>query len=389
MKRQLLIVLTILTAQAAMAQATGGQLDSVINSLNLKEVEVRAKKVRQEGDTISFMASSYIKKNDKVLEDLLKKMPGIEVTADGQVKYNGQWINEFYIEGSDMLGDNYSVATKNIDAQAIGSVQIMENHQDRKMLQGIQRGTAPAMNIRLKRTAKGVWSSTLSAALGAQPGFARDISATLMNFQRNKQNISVVKTNNTGSDLRREVHATDNDGSLSGTGIVTPQKPDIPDAFAYRNDSYLASVNQLFKLDDENTLTCNVNYMYDKERRRSKDMTTYTQGEDVVKTIFEQDNASLRQHYVGGHVVYKQNAAAAYLKNNLSFNLSFPDNNGIINDYLRQKLDGHYVSIDDHLDASYKRKGGGIADAGLDINYQDRTGNLSVESEGVAERVHQ
>lgn len=155
-------------------------LDSVINSLNLKEVVVTAKKVKQRGDTISFIASAYIKKNDKVLEDLLKKMSGIEVMANGQVKYNGQWISEFYIEGTDMIGDNYYVATKNIDAQSIGSVQILENHQDKKILQGSQRGTAPAMNIRLKQTAKGAWASTLSAVLGTQPDFSCDISLTLM-----------------------------------------------------------------------------------------------------------------------------------------------------------------------------------------------------------------
>lgn len=387
--RLIVLVVVSIIAVAVRAQVAGEHLDSVINSLNLEEVVVKAKKVRQQGDTISFTASSYIKKDDKVLEDLLKKMPGIEVTSDGQVKYNGQWINEFYIEGSDLLGDNYSVATKNIDAQAIGSVQIMENHQDRKILQGTQRGTAPAMNIRLKRTAKGVWSSTMSAALGTQPGFSRDISATLMNFQRNLQNISVIKTNNIGSDLRREIHATENNGSSLGTAIVTPQKPDIPDIFSYRNNSYLASINQLFKLNDEKTLTCNINYLYDKERQQSMDITTYTEGEEVAKEISEQNNASLSQHYVGGHVVYKQNSAATYLKNNLSFNFAFPDNYGLINDYLRQNVSGHYVSVDDHLDANYKRKGGGIADANFDINYKDITGNLGVENEHLTERVNQ
>ena len=82
-------------------------------------------------------------------------MPGIEVKSDGQIIYNGQWINEFYIEGLDMLGSNYGVATKNIDAHDIGTVQILEDHQDVKMLQGVRRGAAPAMNIRLKQSAKG------------------------------------------------------------------------------------------------------------------------------------------------------------------------------------------------------------------------------------------
>lgn len=142
------IILLSLCPIRLLAQNEEGHLDSIIKTLKLKEVVVKAKKVRQVGDTISYAASSYISKNDKVLEDLLRKMPGIEITGDGQIKYNGQWVNEFYIEGADMLGDNYGLATKNIDAQAIGSVQIMENHQDVKLLQGTKRGNAPAMNIK-------------------------------------------------------------------------------------------------------------------------------------------------------------------------------------------------------------------------------------------------
>lgn len=335
---------------------TSERLDSVINSLDLKEVTVTAKKIRQQGDTISYMASSYIKKNDKVLEDVLRKMPGIEVTADGQVKYNGQWIKDFYIEGADIIGDNYLVATKNIDAQAIGSVQIMENHQDRKILQNMQRGTAPAMNIRLKQTAKGAWSSTLSAALGTQPSLARDVALTLMNFQRKLQNVSVLKTNDVGTDLRSEAHATDDSASSLGAGIVTPSKPSLPEQYAYDNDSYSASVNQLVKLNDEKTLTFNLNYLYDRERQTANDVTTYFTGGDTAKTISERNKAALRQHYLGGHAVYKNNSATSYLKNNLSFDVSFPDNTGIVNDYIRQKLSGHHVSIDNNLASNYKRK---------------------------------
>ena len=84
----------------AMAQEVSTEsLDSIINALELKEVIVTAKKIRQSGDTISYSAATYRGKNDKTLEDLLRKMPGIEVKADGQITYNGQWINEFYIEG--------------------------------------------------------------------------------------------------------------------------------------------------------------------------------------------------------------------------------------------------------------------------------------------------
>lgn len=73
-----LIAFALLAVQM-MTQQAGKRLDSLVRTLNLKEVVLTAKKIRQSGDTISYTASSYMGKTDKTLEDLLRKMPGIEV----------------------------------------------------------------------------------------------------------------------------------------------------------------------------------------------------------------------------------------------------------------------------------------------------------------------
>ena len=74
------------------AQTDSLHLDSVFKTLNLQEVEVKSRKIRHSGDTVTYNASSYLSKEDKVLEDLLKKMPGISISADGSVngKYDGR-----------------------------------------------------------------------------------------------------------------------------------------------------------------------------------------------------------------------------------------------------------------------------------------------------------
>ena len=66
----------------------------------LKEVIVKAKKIREKGDTINYVAASFIDKNDKVLKDLLRKLPGLTISSDGKISVNGQWIKDFYIEGN-------------------------------------------------------------------------------------------------------------------------------------------------------------------------------------------------------------------------------------------------------------------------------------------------
>ena len=122
------LFIALLVPLLSQAQTDSINLDSIFKTLDLQEVEVKAKKIRQSGDTVTYNASSYIKKEDKVLEDLLRKMPGISVSSDGQISYNGKWISDFYIEGSDLLGGRYTIATTNINADDIATVQVMENH---------------------------------------------------------------------------------------------------------------------------------------------------------------------------------------------------------------------------------------------------------------------
>lgn len=111
----------------------------------LKDVVVKAPSIRQRGDTISYNVASFADANDKSLADVLKKMPGMEVSDKGEIKYNGKAINKFYIEGHDMLGGRYSIATNNIHQKDVGSVEVMTNHQPIKALEDMSfRKTLPS-----------------------------------------------------------------------------------------------------------------------------------------------------------------------------------------------------------------------------------------------------
>lgn len=359
-------------------QKSKEELDSVIKTLNLKEVVITAKKIKQHGDTISYTASTYLDKNDRSLSDLLRKMPGIEVKSDGQVLYNGQWIKEFYIEGMNMLGDNYGVATKNIDAKTIGSVQVLEGHQDVKMLRGIQRGESPAMNIVLKKSAKGVWSGIVEAAIGYEDGIVWDGSLTLMNFRRKAQNLSVVKSNNTGNDLRKEIGAPATFNSSLGTSVISPQAPSLSEKLTYRNRSFSGSFNQLFKTDEDKTVSFNLNYLNDREKRNSVDITDYISDDLSRYVINEMNEAQAKQNFMGCNAIFKSNGAKLYIKNKLAADITLPRAECMINQSIWQKMQGHSWIVRDEVNFNYRRARGGIADASLSIEYKDRNGKLTI-----------
>lgn len=71
----------------------------------LDDVVVQAPAITQRSDTLSYYVSQYVQAQDKNISDVLKRLPGIEVAEDGQIKYNGESINKFYINGSDFMGD--------------------------------------------------------------------------------------------------------------------------------------------------------------------------------------------------------------------------------------------------------------------------------------------
>lgn len=383
------IAALLLLAVPTKAQQAKERLDSIINSLELKEVVVTAKKIKQSGDTISYSAATYRGKNDKTLEDLLRKMPGIEVKADGQITYNGQWINEFYIEGLDMLGGNYGVATRNIDAKDIGSVQVLRNHQDVKLLQGVKSGNTPSMNIKLKQNALGIWTSTLQAAIGCQPKLSRDVSANLMNFRRKAQNITIYKTNNIGHDLRQDIGAPATFNSSYGTGLLFANSPNLNDSYAYHNNSHCLSVNQLFKLNNEQTLAFNLNYLFDKEKRDATEQTTYLTDSISRYIIDESNKSAMCQHFIGTHAVYKMNSKEHYIKNAFAASVSFPHSDGSINDLIQQQISAHSINIEDVMKINYMKKRGGIGEATLHVNYTDKQGTLRLVDRELSQVIRQ
>lgn len=385
----MLCILLCLSVLSARAQQSKERLDSVIKSLDLKEVVVTAKKIRQRGDTISYSATTYLNKNDKTLADLLNKMPGIEVKSDGQVMFNGQWIKEFYIEGLDMLGDNYGTATKNIDAKAIGAVQVLERHQDAKILQGTEQGDAPAMNIVLKNSAKGVWTGMIDAAGGYQREAAWNGSATIMNFRKNTQSLIVAKSNNTGNEIRKEIGASGTLNPGLGTDILVPGSPSVPQSYSYLNRSASGSLNQLFRTGSEQTLTFNLNYLYDREERNATDRTEYLL-DDITRYVFDESNNAVgRQNFIGCNSVFKSNRSGSYLKNSFSATLMLPRASGIINDQTTQRLAGHSAKVSDVLNFKYKRPGGGVADASMRVGFTDSKGTLTFGDPATSQTVWQ
>ncbi len=123
----------------------------------LEEVVVQAEAppVTLIGDTVQYNAGSFKTKPNSVVEDLLKKMPGIQVEKDGTVKAQGQEVKKVLVDGKEFFGNDPKVATKNLPADAVDKVQVYDKQSDMAQLTGFDDGNSEkTINLKLKKDKK-------------------------------------------------------------------------------------------------------------------------------------------------------------------------------------------------------------------------------------------
>ncbi len=158
----------------------------------LNEVVISGEKVpvRLKGDTLEYNAGSYKVKPDAVAEDLLRKLPGVQVDQEGNIKAMGKNVSKVLVDGKEFFGDDPKVATKNLPADAIDKVQTFERKSEEAFFSGIDDGEREqTLNLILKEGKKEGYFGTAKAGLGLPEHY----DATLRAFQfRPKSQVAVL-----------------------------------------------------------------------------------------------------------------------------------------------------------------------------------------------------
>ena len=119
------------------------------------------------GDTLVYNADSFKNGTERKLEDVLKKLPGVDINDDGQVEVEGKVVGKVMVEGKDFFDGDSKLATKNIPANAVDKIEVLKNHADVGQLSGVQNNQDNiALNIKLKDGKKNFWFGTVTAGGG-------------------------------------------------------------------------------------------------------------------------------------------------------------------------------------------------------------------------------
>ncbi len=136
--------------------------------IELNDVEiVREMPVSIKGDTIVYNADSFKSGTEKKLEDVLKKLPGVEVNSDGEVQVEGKKVSKLMVEGKDFFDGDTKLGVKNIPADAIDKIQVLRNYNEIGQMKGLENNEENvAMNIKLKSGKKNFWFGDMTAGGG-------------------------------------------------------------------------------------------------------------------------------------------------------------------------------------------------------------------------------
>jgi hypothetical protein len=169
--------------------------------IDLEGVEiVREMPVSIKGDTIVYNSDSFTNGTERKLEDVLKKLPGVEVDADGQVKVEGKSVTKLMVEGKDFFDGDTKLGVKNIPADAIDKVQVLRNYNENSIMKGVENNQDNlAMNIKLKEGKKNFWFGDITAGIGVDRDDTRYTVAPKAFYYSPKYSINIMgNSNNVG-----------------------------------------------------------------------------------------------------------------------------------------------------------------------------------------------
>ncbi len=181
------------------AKINTGAIYLILKANLLKEVIVRQQlgSIRLKGDTTEFIADSFKVQPNATVEDLLKKMPGIQIDKNGKITAQGETVQKVLVDGEEFFGDDPTLVTQNLRADMVGSVQVYDKKSDQATFTGIDDGSRQkTINLKLKDGKKNGYFGRISLS-GGTDGYHEN--QAMVNDFKNKEKFAAYGiVSNTG-----------------------------------------------------------------------------------------------------------------------------------------------------------------------------------------------
>lgn len=345
----------------------------------LSEVIIKSKPVIElSGDTLKYFVMSFATKEDRSIRDVMRRMPGIEIDADGTIYYNGKKVENLYIQGDDLMDGRYGLATKVIRKEMIASVDIIRNHQPIKILTDKVFSDKTSINLVLKDEN----SLKLSANLMAGGGLPKqyDVSFTPILLNKHIKMINTLGFNNSGVDYRNDFKQLGSSNFISNIGntpaevslsLATIGPPDLPLSNYYFNRSGIINLNNSYNTQKGLQFKVNIQGYIDKN---SLNYTNRVENYLANDTIAYREQQSVYNKPLSLNTSFNVmvNRKQYFFNNNIKIKLSRETNNSFMdfNDHsFGQSVDKTVQEISNDLNWIPSLGGKGIGEVRWLISY--------------------
>lgn len=307
-------------------QTTHLQIILVPKTHVLDDVVVKSKpKVSRSNDTISYDVGSFAKDEDRNIGDVIKRLPGMEVTESGLIKYQDKTVSKLYIDGDDLLDNQYGIGTRTIPHKMVKDIQVLDKHEQYKVLKNKRFTDDVAINLVIKEDAKLKLTGKAKIGIGTPTLYDPEINSIL--FNKKVKMLNVLSGNNIGKDLSSDIIANGQSSLLARFGNTainnllstsTIENPNIPKSNYYFNHSGSINTNNLYNYKNSWQFKSNIQALYDSERQNNATNTQYLlEGDDV---FFHEENHISTQKWLGAaRLSASTNTDKKYVNNTLSF----------------------------------------------------------------------
>src|SRR6056300_1097390 len=173
------------------------------------------------GDTLIYNADSFKNGTERKLEDIIDKLPGVEINENGQIEVEGKVVNKLMVNGKDFFDGDTKIGTKNIPSNAVDKIQVLRNYAEVGQLSGVRNNQDNfAINIKLKQGKESFWFGNVTGGLGDAPDEGLYLLQPKLFYYNPKYSINIISDlNNIG-----EVALTRRDIRGFGGGFNAPSR---------------------------------------------------------------------------------------------------------------------------------------------------------------------
>jgi len=291
----------------------------------LQDVVVKSKpKVTRSNDTISYDVGSFAKEEDRNIGDVIKRLPGMEVTESGLIKYQDKTVSKLYIDGDDLLENRYGIGTRTIPHKMVKDIQVLDNHEHYKVLKNKRFTDDVAINLVIKDEAKLKLTGQAKIAAGTPSLYDPELNSIL--FNKKVKMLNVLSGNSIGRDLSGDIIGDNQSSLLAKFGrspvnnllsTNTTGSPNIPKNNYYFNNTGALNTNNLYNLKNHWQLKSNIQALYDNDRQNNASNTQYLLDDGDV--YFNEQNHLKTARWLGAaRLSASTNTEQQYASNALS-----------------------------------------------------------------------